>query len=82
MDHFLNILASDEKKRSDSVLWQKSQYEQKCKKAKWQDKKRHNKLDETAITDRLRTVSWINHIKQTGVINWLTGKTFPLPAAM
>ena len=36
-------------------------------------------LDYTAIADRLRTVSWSNYGHPTGVVNRITGATFPLP---
>ena len=38
------------------------------------------KFDYTAVADRLRTVSWSNYGHPTGVVNRLTGPTFPLPA--
>ena len=37
------------------------------------------KIDNTAIVDRIRTVSWSSHSYQTGVVNRFIGSTFPLP---
>ena len=37
------------------------------------------KFDNTAILDRLRTVSRSNYIHPTGVVNRFTGATFSLP---
>ena len=38
------------------------------------------KFDSTAIADLLRMVRWSNYSHPTGVLNWFTGPTFPLPA--
>ena len=38
------------------------------------------KFDETAIAERLRTVSSSNYSHPTGVVNLVYGPTFPLPA--
>ena len=37
------------------------------------------KFDYTVVVGRLRTVSWSNYGHPTGVVNRLTGPTFPLP---
>ena len=37
-------------------------------------------FDYTAISDRHRTVSWSNYNNPTGVVNRITGQTYPLPA--
>ena len=41
-----------------SVLWQKPLHQQKCQKGKVTTQTSHKKFDYTAVTDRLRTVSW------------------------
>ena len=38
------------------------------------------KFDYRAVADRLRTVGWSNYSHHTGVVNWFTSPTFPLPA--
>ena len=40
------------------------------------------KFDYTAVADRLRAVSWSNCSHPTGVVNLVTGPTFPLPATV
>ena len=42
-------------------------------------KQRNKKFDYTAIADRLMTVSGSNYGHPTGLVNRLTGPTFPLP---
>ena len=39
-----------------------------------------NKIDDTAIADRLKMVNWSNYSKPTGVVNLYMDLTFPLPA--
>ena len=43
------------------------------KRAKWQHKQRHKKFDQTAIADRLRTVSWSNYSQPIVVVNLVYG---------
>ena len=38
------------------------------------------KFDFTMVADRLMTVNWSNYGHLTGVVNRITGQTFPLPA--
>ena len=51
-------------------------------KSKATTQKRHQRVqfDYTTISDRLTAVSLSNYSHPTGVVNWLTDPTFPLPA--
>ena len=59
---------SENRKRSDSVLWQKPLYQHKCHRGKLTTQNAR-RFDYTAIADRLRTVSWSNYSYRTGVVN-------------
>ena len=51
------------------------------KTVKWQHKQRHQKIDYTAIADRLWTVSWSNYSHPAGMVKPFYGRpTFPLAA--
>ena len=66
------------RKRSDSVLWQKPLHQQKCRQGKVTTQTTpQKKFDNTAIADRLRTVSWSNYGQPTDVVNRFTCPTFP-----
>ena len=75
-------LSKRNRNRSDSVLWQKSQNQQKnpkCNVTKQTTPKQN--FDYTSIADRLRTVSWGNDSHPTGVVNPVYGiPTFQLTA--
>ena len=59
------ILQERKRKKSDSVLWQKPQYQQKCQKDKVTAQ---TECDYTAIAARLIAVSWSQNSHPTGVI--------------
>ena len=40
------------------------------------------KFDYTAVADRLRTVSWSNYGRPTGVVNLVYGPNLPTPATV
>ena len=67
------------RKRSDSVLWQKPLHQQKCQKGKVTTQTTPQKIDYTAVADRLRTVSWSNYGHPTGVVNPVYGPNLPTP---
>ena len=66
--------------RSDSVLWQKPLHPQKTLKSKETTQKRLQNLDNTTISDRLKTVSWVAACSHpTGVVTPVYGiPTFQL----
>ena len=65
-------------KISDSALWHEPLYQQKIKRGKWQHRNA-SKIRLIIITNRLRTVRWRNYSYPTGMLNLLTGTTFPFP---
>ena len=73
------VYCEKERKRYDSVLWQKPLQQQKIPKSKLTTQTRHQNLDYTTIAGRLRTVSWSNDSHPTSVVKPVYGiRTFPL----
>ena len=69
VDSVINILLR-EKGRDLTQSNDKSPYTSRIvKRAKWQHKQRHKKIDYTTVADRLRTVSWSNYGHPIGVVN-------------
>ena len=58
----------EERKRSDSVLWQTPLHKRNTPTSKLTTQKHYQNMDYTTIVDRLRTVSWSNDSKPTRVI--------------
>ena len=80
LDQLESWHAKREKRRSDSVQWQKSVHRQE-KKATWQHKNAIKNFEYTTIADRLRTVSGSNNSHPTGVVKAVYGRlTFLLTA--
>ena len=69
-----------EKGRYQTQSYDKSPYTNRnVKRAKWKHKQRHKKIDNTAVADRRRTVSWSNYGHSTGVVNLVYGPNLPTP---
>ena len=76
-----SIFFKRKRKRSDPVLWRKPLHQQKCQKGKVTTQTiQQKKFDYTAVADRLRTVSWSNYGRPTGVVNLVNGPNLPTPS--
>ena len=71
------IFTREKRKRSDAALWQKILHQQKCQKGKVTTQTTPQKIDYTAIADRLRTASCSNYSLSACVVYRFYRTHFP-----